>query len=194
MSSAIGREQTSSALDFIYGAFFRPRETFIQQSPTLRAAVAVVLLVGMVSAFDMTGGKEGLLPIALLTALGWLIWSWLGVSAGVFLVVRAFYRRGEFHSLCAAVGLAMAPWILLGPVHVLYHFGVVGAVLATICVIGLFIWWLRLVVLAVRGAGELSARQALWALAATEIMAISLPLAWVVLMSLSFGLGIAQLI
>lgn len=181
-----------AALDALYGALFRPRSTFAAPLPSLRPAAALVLLVSIIWAFELTHGQARLLPLALLTALGCVLWGWLGMSAGLFLVTRGLYRRGEFHPICAAVGLALAPWLLLGPITVLAHLGKPGEAAAAVGSLLLFVWWLRLLLLGVRGAAGLTGGQALWTLIATELIAVAVPVVAMVLGTLAMGLAIAQ--
>lgn len=184
---------SASTLDVLYGTFFRPNETFAHHA-TGRAAGVVLLLVGVVWAFGLAAGQPGLLPFALFVALGWVVWLWLASSAALFLTARTLFRTGEFGPISVAVGLAMAPWMLAGPAHVLAKLGLPGQALAAVAMLGLGIWWLRLMLIGLRGATGLTGMQALWAFVAAELLAVAIPTGWLVLLELSGFLAIARFV
>src|SRR5690349_9073492 len=107
-----------SSLEVLYGALFRPRETFLQTRPDFRSACLIAVLVAVVSAFGMAGGNAGLLPLAFITSLGLTVIGWLVMAGGLFVAGRILYHRGEFEDLAGAVGASLAPWLLLGPIEV----------------------------------------------------------------------------
>ena len=183
----------ASILESFYGALFRPRSTFLQPLP-MGAAGLVVLGVGLVWAFIGGGGDPDLLPLSLFASLGWIVWSWLGLSISFFLVARVLYDKGDFYDLCAGVGLAFAPLLLAGPAAVLERLGSHGPQLAAAVDVALMVWSLRLVLLAIRGGARLTGAQAVWTLAATELIAVGLPVAWLLLASAAFWLALFRLV
>ncbi|MDB5099342.1 MAG: hypothetical protein JWM80_3763 [Cyanobacteria bacterium RYN_339] len=181
----------ATTLEVLYGTLFRPNET-LEHHATPRAAAVALLLVGVISAFGLAAGKPDLLPFAFFVALGWVVWVWLASSAGLFLASRALYRKGEFQPISTAVGLAMTPWILVGPVQVLLKLGLPGKALAAVCYLAISVWWLRLLLIGLRRSTGLDGSQALWALVTAELLAVAVPMGWLVLAELSTFLAIAR--
>jgi hypothetical protein len=180
-----------ATLDVLYGTFFRPGAT-MAAGPSARAAAVAIVLGAVVSAFGLAAGSPGLLPFAFFVALGWVLWLWLASSAGLFLAARALYRTGEFQPISTAVGLAMLPWVLVGPLHVLLKLGLPGAALAAVGYMALGVWWLRLLLIGLREAAGLTGAQALWALVTAELLAVAVPMGWLILAELSTFLAIAR--
>lgn len=183
-----------STFEAIYGALFRPKATFLGQAPPMRAGMLVLVVFGIITALNASHGKPGLVVLALVTSLGWLFWSWLVVSIGLYLVSRALYKRGEFKRLGAAVALAYTPWLLAGPSQVLQGLGKGGFGASMILILLIALWALRLLVLGVRGAVNLTPRQSVWALVAMELLAVALPTAWLLLSGLTLCLAAMQAI
>lgn len=178
-------------LDVLYGTFFRPTATLAEHA-TPRAAAVAILLVGVVWGFSLAAGQPQLLAFGFFVALGWVLWLWLASSTGLFLAARALYRTGEFQPISSAMGLAMLPWILVGPLHVLSKLGTPGMALAAVGYLALSIWWLRLLLIGLKGATGLSGSQAVWAMVAAELLAVAVPMGWLLMAELTTFLVIAR--
>lgn len=177
------REDPPGGLALLYGVLFHARETFATAplDRSLGLAAAVLALVAFVGAASGAAVGGGMLVLSFLTWLGNILISWLVLTGVLFVITRIIRAEGDFVPLLAATGLAFLPWIFLGPIAVFGRWGTVGMAIAAIGVIGTFIWFIRTMVAAVRGATGLSTAQSLMALVATELVLVVLPFAAFVL-------------
>jgi hypothetical protein len=196
MNSAAEPQDAGLAPDVLtwyYGMLFRPRESLAtyRLDKALGAAGLAVALVAVVGGYISAGGGAATVMLGFFTWLGWLLVSWLVLTALLFVIGRIIHRKGEFGALLAATGLAYLPLLLFGPLHAVANWGVLGKALAAIGMIGVFLWWVRLLVAAVRQVMQLSTAQAVMAIVAAEVVMVGLPWVLVTLGIMSLALAVA---
>lgn len=176
-------------LDWFYGVLFRPREVYATWplDHAHSAAALAVLLVAVIGGFTSAGAGAGAVVLGFATWLGWLVLGWFTSTALMFVIGRVMTRQGEFMPLLAATGLAFLPMILAGPMTAIAKFGKVGLVIGTIGELAVLIWYLRLLLAAVKGVMGLTTGQAVIALVIAELTVAAVP--W-----LLFTLGIMSLV
>jgi hypothetical protein len=164
-------------LTWYYGILFRPKEAYgtWRLDKALGSAALAVALVAVIGGYGSAGGGAGTVLLGFFTWLGWLVVSWLLLTSLLFIVGRIIRRKGDFGALLAATGLAYLPLIFLGPLHAVAGWGAFGTALAALGAIAVFLWWVRLLVAAVRQVMELSTAQAVMAIVAAEIVIGVLP-------------------
>jgi hypothetical protein len=192
MSSELTTPQAAPApgvLDWFYGVLFRPREAFATW-PIDRAQGAAglsVLLVALIGGFTSAGTGGDAVVLGFFTWLGWLVLGWFTSTALLFVIGRVMRQQGEFLPLLSAIGLALLPMILVGPLHAVAAFAGIGTAIGVLGELAVFIWMLRLVVAAVKGVMGLSTGQAVLAIVIAEATLAAIP--W-----LLFSLGIMSLV
>jgi hypothetical protein len=70
--------------------------------------------------------------------------------------------------------------------------GLPGKALAAVGYMALGVWWLRLMLIGLRGSAGLTGSQALWAFVTAEVLAVAVPMGWLILAELSTFLAIAR--
>lgn len=176
-------------LELFYGVLFHPKATF-EAAPLDRLVGQGCLAIALVAAISaLTAGGTGLggLLLAFFSALGWLIVLWLVLSALVFVIARTWRPQGEFVPMLAATALSMLPWVLQAPLGVLYGWGPVGTAIAGLGSLALFIWWLRILVAAVRGVTGLATGQTILVLVLADVLIAATPLVMLALGLLSLA-------
>jgi hypothetical protein len=146
-------------------------------------AVLAVLLVALIGGFTSAGTGGGAVVLGFFTWLGWLLLGWFGSTAMLFVIGRIMRQEGEFMPLLAAIGLALLPMILEGPLAAFASFGKFGVAIAALGSLGVFIWSLRLVLAALKGVMGLRTGQAVLAMVVAELIVAAIP--WM-LFSLGF--------
>jgi hypothetical protein len=184
----VGAEFAPDVLTWYYGILFRPKETLAtyRLDKALGAAGLAVALVAVIGGYVSAGGGASTVMLGFFTWLGWLLVSWLVLTSLVFVIGHVMKRKGEFGALLASTGLAYLPLLLLGPLNAVASWGVFGTAVAALGMIAVFLWWVRLLVAAVRQVMQLSTAQAVMAIVAAEVVLVGLP--W-----LLFTLGVMSL-
>lgn len=142
-------------LDSLYNTLFHPIATFqalgeptSAPGKTLFYALFTVIFVSAIAPLVKmanTGGQPGDLALAipLSTVAGVIIWAFTGLL--ISLLAYAFTGQTRIRTFLTLSGLAVIPWILMGPVSVL-KFGM-GSLGSGISILGTLLIWLWSVLL-----------------------------------------------
>lgn len=186
-------------LDTLYSTLFHPISTFRALGETTpmhnRALFYALFTVIFVSAIAPlvkmanTGGQPADLVFAIPVSMisGVIIWAFMGLVTG--LLAYAFTGQARTRTFLALSGLAVLPWILMGPVSIL-KFGI-GPIGAGLCIFGALLIWLWSVLLfglALMNAYRMTIERAL-ILLATPFVAQLILLGW----TMGFAGNIRQL-
>lgn len=170
-------------LDLFFGVLFRPRVTFFEVplDRSLGQGLLVLVLVAVINAFASEVHGVGMVVLAFLTWLGYLMLAWAVLTAVLFVVTHLIRPQGKFVDLLAATALSFLPWILEGPLHVVSRWGTGGLTVAAIGTIAVFVWFFKILLAAVRGATGLTSAQAVTALVLSELVLVGVPLLFMLL-------------
>lgn len=141
----------SDGLETLYNSLFHPVATFksVAESETLPSRVyvqalsAVILISALAPAIQLAnqGGNAGNLSWAIpLSAIaGVFAWAFTGLCTG--LLAFAFTGKARIGHFLTLTGLATLPWLLLGPISLVkFGLGPVGAGLAILCAMVIWLW------------------------------------------------------
>lgn len=165
----------ASTLDTYYQVLFRPRSAFAEPR-SFGAGTLTLLLVAAVSALGV-GGTDGTgLWLVFLAIAATLLGSWLILGGIAYLLARAWHAPVEPGPFYAALALAFLPWLLAAPLDVVGQWGPVGAAIAGVGGLAVFVWWLAELVLAGRGAAQLGTGRAIGVLLLSAVLPWILPM------------------
>ncbi len=163
---SLSSTNSTNFLDVVYQTLFQPAPLFrdVAESESGKNALFLygLLVVAFVSAivpvidFTYIGGNPYFLflTIPVQAMLGVMIWLVTGVIISMLSYV--FTGESRLKTFLILSGLAMLPWILIGPAALLKPLGAPGALLSILSILGIWLWSILLFAMAVMATFRLT--------------------------------------
>ncbi len=158
----------NNLLDNVYGTLFNPDETFdqLKENPSLLQASLLILLITAVKPIlELIGSKSEmsfLLSIfGVLFSIAGIVICWLFVSYFLDIFVGIFKESKKIRIFLTLSAFSLLPLIFLNPINLLKSAGTAGYIVALILGILIFVWFVKLLNLALIKTYDLTSQKSL---------------------------------